>query len=319
MINNLILRPMSLFKLSNNKLLPIKEKKISLEKDIQALTEKNLENIFGYTFVSTELRIDTFRFDTLAWDDENNSFVIIEYKKDRNFSVVDQGFAYLSVLLNRKADFILEYNTKFPNKQLRKEDIDWSQSRVIFIAPYFTSYQINSINFRNMAFDLYEVKVYDNDTVEYKKIEASNPSESIDLVTKEESIENVTKEVKNYSVEDHFKESWNESREVFDILNERILAIDPNIELNPTKYYIGYRLRNKNIVSAIAHKYGIVLNLSRVRPEDLNDPEGRVKYIKNSLKFWNVHTSFVNVFSEEDVDYAIMLAKQVFKKFEENN
>ena len=41
--------------------------------------------------------------------------------------------------------------------------------------------------------------------------------------------------------------------------------------------------------------------------------------IKNSLKFWNVHTSFVNVFSEEDVDYAIMLAKQVFKKFEENN
>ena len=41
--------------------------------------------------------------------------------------------------------------------------------------------------------------------------------------------------------------------------------------------------------------------------------------IKNSLKFWNVHTSFVNVFSEEDVDYAIMLAKQVFKKFEEKN
>jgi len=41
--------------------------------------------------------------------------------------------------------------------------------------------------------------------------------------------------------------------------------------------------------------------------------------IKNGLKFWNVHTSFVNVFSEEDVDYAIMLAKQVFKKFEENN
>ena len=41
--------------------------------------------------------------------------------------------------------------------------------------------------------------------------------------------------------------------------------------------------------------------------------------IKNSLKFWNVHTSFLNVLSEEDVDYPIMLAKQVFKKFEENN
>lgn len=276
---------MSLFKISNKKLLPIKELKINLERDIQSLTEDNIEEIFGYTLVSSEFRIDTFRFDTLAWDSENKAFIIIEYKKDRNFSIVDQGFAYLSLLLNRKADFILEYNTRFPNKQLKKEDIDWSQSRIVFIAPNFTSYQINSINFKNMAFDLYEVKVYDNDTVEYDKIEASNPSESIDLVTREESIENVTKEVRTYSVEDHFKEDWTNSREIFNILSERILAIDPNIELNPTKGYIGYRIGNKNVVSALIHKSGINLNLSRVRPQDLNDPEKRVVYVKNSLRF----------------------------------
>jgi hypothetical protein len=39
------------------------------------------------------------RIDTLAFDDESKGFVIIEYKKDRNFSVVDQGMAYLKFLL----------------------------------------------------------------------------------------------------------------------------------------------------------------------------------------------------------------------------
>jgi hypothetical protein len=46
-----------------------------------------------------ELRIDTF-----AFDNESKAFVIIEYKKDRNFSVVDQGLAYLNLMLNNKDD-----------------------------------------------------------------------------------------------------------------------------------------------------------------------------------------------------------------------
>jgi len=63
-----------------------------------------------------------------------------------------------------------------------------------------------------------------------------------------------------------------------------------------------------------------MINNLILRPMSLFKPSNnKLLPIKNSLKFWNVHTSFVNVFSEEDVDYAIMLAKQVFKKFEENN
>jgi len=310
---------MSLFKLSNSKLLPIKEKKILLEKDIQALTENNLDSVFGYTFVSTELKIETFRFDTLAWDSEKNSFVIIEYKKDRNFSVVDQGFAYLSVLLNRKADFILEYNNKFPNKQLKREDVDWSQSRVIFIAPYFTSYQINSINFRNMPFDLYEFNLYENNTVAYSKIEANNPTESINTVVKSGEIEKISKEIKSYTIEEHFNEGWEKSRELFDIINAKILELDPNFSVIPTKQYIGYKLGSKLVLHIEAQKSGLMLKISRFMPKDLNDPEGRLAYIENSMKFWNVHTSYMKISLEDDIDYAMMLAKQVYKKFIENN
>lgn len=61
---------------------------------------------------------------------KNKAFVIIEYKQDKNFSVVDQGYAYLSAMLNNKADFILEYN-EARNEPLKRSSVDWSQSRII--------------------------------------------------------------------------------------------------------------------------------------------------------------------------------------------
>ena len=78
------------------------------------------------------------RIDTLAFDIENKSFVIIKYKIDQSFSVIDQGYAYLGLLLNNKAEFILEYNE---NKGLsvKRDDVDWSQSKGIFVSPQFTN------------------------------------------------------------------------------------------------------------------------------------------------------------------------------------
>lgn len=74
----------------NNKLTLIKEKRISKESEIQTLVENNLTEIFGLELVKSEFAIENFRFDTLAYDAEANTFVIIEYKSDQNYSVVDQ-------------------------------------------------------------------------------------------------------------------------------------------------------------------------------------------------------------------------------------
>ena len=93
-------------------------------------------------FVTTEFAIDTFRLDTLCFDDETNSFVIVEYKKGSSYSVIDQGYSYLSVMLNNKADFILEYNEK-QDRTLKRDEVDWSSSRVLFVSPAFNSFQKN--------------------------------------------------------------------------------------------------------------------------------------------------------------------------------
>ena len=86
-----------------------------LEKEIQSIVENNTNELFNLTFVKSEVVCENFRFDSLCWDEENNSFVIIEYKNSKSSSVIDQGYSYLSIMLNKKSDFVLEYNENMDN------------------------------------------------------------------------------------------------------------------------------------------------------------------------------------------------------------
>ncbi len=69
----------------------IKETSFKLEKEIQKLTEVNLSTVLKLEFIRSEFSLNQFRIDTLAFDKEANAFVIIEYKRDKTFSVIDQG------------------------------------------------------------------------------------------------------------------------------------------------------------------------------------------------------------------------------------
>jgi len=132
---------MEIFTKDGDSLKEITEIEFRLEKDLQTIVEKNLNQILGIDFVKSEFPLHKLRIDTLGFDRESNSFVIIEYKRDKSSSVVDQGLTYLSLMLNNKAEFILTYNENITKKSLRKDDVDWSQSKVIFVAQSFTPYQ----------------------------------------------------------------------------------------------------------------------------------------------------------------------------------
>lgn len=90
---------MKIFQSHNDSLSEIKSQNFALEKEIQTLTEKNLEKIFNLEFVETEFQIGDLRIDTLAFDHESNSFVIIEYKRGTSYSVIDQAMSYLALML----------------------------------------------------------------------------------------------------------------------------------------------------------------------------------------------------------------------------
>jgi hypothetical protein len=145
---------MQLFKNTSWKLTYIHENSFDLEKDLQKLTEENLELIFWLKFIATEFSLHEFRIDTLAYDEENKSFVIIEYKKGSSLSVIDQWYTYLGLMLDNQAHFVLEYNQK-SGKNYSVRDFNREWSRVMFVANGFTAYQrCNSLSCAFMIFIL---------------------------------------------------------------------------------------------------------------------------------------------------------------------
>ena len=82
---------MPIYAISNNVLSEIPVKDFALESEIQNLFETNLKVLMGLTLVKHEFSIKDKRIDTLAFDEQSRAFVIIEYKRNQNISVFDQG------------------------------------------------------------------------------------------------------------------------------------------------------------------------------------------------------------------------------------
>lgn len=302
---------MALFKIENNERLEnIKEEPFKLEKDIQSLTEKNLKSIFGLDFVKSEFSLNNFRIDTLAYDYDAGTFVIIEYKRDKNFSVIDQGYAYLSLMLNNKADFILEFNEN-SKETLRRNDVDWSQSRVIFISPSFTTYQKEAINFKDLPIELWEIKRYDNQTVNYNQIKTSGAQESVKTISRQdEAIEKVTKEIKVYTEDEHLEKGTEETKELYEILKSAILNLD-ELELKPKKKYIAF-VSGSNVVDIHIQKNALKMWLN-LQQGDLDDPKEIARDV-SSVGHWGNGDYEIVMRTDEELEYILSLIKQSLKK-----
>lgn len=302
---------MPLYSIKNDKLDRINKINFKLEKEIQKLTEDNLNEIFGLEFVRTEFQLNNLRIDSLAFDNETNSFVIIEYKRERNFSVIDQGYAYLALLLNNKADFILEYN-EHSKKILRKKDVDWSQSRVIFISPNFTHYQQQAIEFKDLPIELWEINKYSNNTILFNQLKSPETSESINTVSsKSKVVKKVSEEVKKYNEEDHLKRSSEEVKELYSDIKDRILNLSDNIEIKPLKVYIAFKVTT-NFIDIEFTKYYLKIWLN-LRKGILNDPKNMALDVSNRGHHGNGDYE-INLKPEDDLDYLMTLIKQSYQK-----
>lgn len=300
---------MALFKIEKS-LEYIKEKPFRLEKEIQDLTESNLKTILGLDFVKSEFALNNFRIDTLAFDKEANAFVIIEYKRDKNFSVIDQGYAYLSLMLNNKADFILEFNENF-DKTLKRNDVDWSQSRVLFVSPAFTNYQREAINFKDLPIELWEVKRFENNTVSYEQIQKAGAQESIKTISKtDQTIDNVAKEIKVYSEQEHLENSNEEIKELYEKMKNAILNFD-NIEVKPKKKYIAF-VSGRNVVDIHPQRKALKIWINMTIGE-LDDPKEITRDV-SSTGHWGNGDYELQINSDEHLEYILSLIKQSVRK-----
>lgn len=301
---------MSLFLLNGNKLNFIEEMPFKLEKDIQNLCESNLKEVFDLEFISSEFAIGNFRIDTLAFDKGSKSFVIIEYKRDKNFSVIDQGYAYLSIMLNNKSDFILEYNENC-KYNLKRNDIDWSQSKIMFISPSFTSYQREAINFKDLPIELWEIKRYSNQTISFNFISTSGAKESIKTISRGNTeIENVNKEIKVYTEDEHLLNIPDDIKELYEKFKYAILNISEDITIKPVKRYISFAAK-RNVVDICIQKKAIKIWINS-KFNQLDDPKKIARDVSNT-GHWGNGDYEIQVIDDENIEYIISLIKQSYK------
>ena len=302
---------MPLFKIGH-KLEHIKEVSFKFEREIQRLTEQNLQIVLRLNFIRSEFALNNFRIDTLAFDPETKAFVIIEYKRDKTFSVIDQGYAYLSLMLNNKADFILEYNES-QNQSLKRLDVDWTQSKVIFVAPFFTTYQREAINFKDLPIELWEVKKFENDTLSFEQLQKASAKESIKTISRsDDTVEAVSKEVKVYTEQDHLQKVDFETRELFENVKDRLLNMDDNITVQPKKQTIGFKIDNNIFCDVVLQGKGLKIYLN-LKSGDLQDQKNITRDVSN-VGHWGNGAYEIKLTDLEDIDYILSLLKQSLRK-----
>ena len=298
---------MNLYKTHSNDISTVKEKPFKLEKEIQSLFESNLNELMNLQLVKSEFSIKNKRIDTLAYDAQSNAFIIIEYKRSKNISVVDQGFTYLSLMLENKADFIVEYNETL-KQNLKRTDVDWSQTRVVFVSTGFTDNQKTATNFKDIAIELWEVKRYENNLISVNQIKKSKSAESIKPITSSNTeLQAVTKEIKVYTEEDHTANKTDDVIELYETFRDTILNFKEDIEIIPRKKRIAFK-GNRIICDILIQKSGIKLWVN-LKSGELDDSKNLMRDVSN-IGHWGNGDYELVIKNTDDLEYIMSLIKQ---------
>ena len=301
---------MILYNNSNASLKQVNEKSFKLEKEIQLIFENNLQEIMGLELVKSEFTIKNKRIDTLAFDKQTQAFIIIEYKRDKNYSVVDQGLTYLNLMLQNRAEFILTYNETLKDT-LHSKYIDWSQSRVAFVSPSFTENQISASDFKDFGIELWEIKQFENNFISINSIKKSSSAQSIKpLLENSEKLKEVKEHIKVYTEEDHFKNGSDFTIELYEKFKTSILNLADNIEIIPQKFYIAFK-KGSNISDIEIQKKGLKIFIN-AKKGSLSDPKNLVKDVSNIGHRGNGDYQ-IQIENDNDLEYIMSLIKQVIK------
>lgn len=301
---------MKLYQTNKNGLSVLKEYPFRLEREIQNIFEENLYEIMGLQLVKSEFSIKNKRIDTLAFDKQSQAFIIIEYKRDKNYSVVDQGLTYLNIMLQNRAEFILTYNETL-NEKLHSKDVDWTQSRVAFVSPSFTENQISASDFKDLGIELWEVKQFENNILSINSIKKSNAAQSIKpLLENNESFKEVKENIKVYTEEDHYKNGSDATIELYEKFKSAILNLADNIEILPQKFYIAFK-KGSNITDIEMQKKALKIFIN-AKFGSINDPKNIAKDVSNIGHRGNGEYQ-IQIENDNDLEYIMSLIKQVIR------
>ncbi|WP_106495753.1 DUF5655 domain-containing protein [Lentibacillus sp. Marseille-P4043] len=267
-----------LFRVDNNHIKELEGKAVAVEKSLQDTIERHLETFLAVRFLSSEYstgKKHAGRIDTLGID-ENNSPVIIEYKRSINENVINQGLFYLDWLLDHKAEFELMVMRRYGEEI--SINIDWSSPRLLCIAGGFTKYDEHAVQQINRNIELYQYKQYDEgflllDLVNATTAQTVHINDNISTDNKAKS--------KSKTVTEYIEQASTELTDRYEALKSYITALGDDVQIKVLKNYIAFK-RIKNFACIEVHpSTKKILMYLKVGPDKINLEPGFSRNVTN--------------------------------------
>lgn len=266
---------MPIFQIKGQTLSTISQDNFEREKELQSLIEKNLGPVFNCRFVASEFStgsVHAGRIDTLALSEENHP-VIIEYKKVESSELINQSLFYLHWLQDHQGDFEIAVQNAIGSDV----EVDWTDTRVICIAPNYKRYDIHAVQVMGANIELWKYRLFENSTLYLEEVfqasVASSPSMSHDgknpVMVEAGKKAAITRATATYTLEEHLGGKPERIQDLTLAVQEFVTDLDPAIEEVPKKHYIAYK-GSQNIVCVQVQQRRVLLHL-KLDPKTLDE------------------------------------------------
>jgi predicted transport protein len=280
---------MPLFAIDGHELQPVPQSNFLAEKALQRLVEGNLAPVFNCRLVASEFSTGELhggRVDTLALSEDSNP-VIIEYKKVESSELINQSLFYLAWIRDHRGNFEIAVQRALGPKTR----VDWSDVRVICLAPNYKKYDLHAVQMMGANIELWTYRLFNNSTVYFEDVlqksytQSGGVSKDIAIAGKNPIMVAAGKKAAlaratgTYSFDQHIQGKPEEIRQLARSVQEFIIKLDTAIEEVPKKLYIAYRI-SQNILCMEIQKQKILLYL-KLNPTKHSGPKGISRDVTN--------------------------------------
>jgi predicted transport protein len=268
---------MPLFSISSQWLTAVEQTNFSAEKDLQSLVEKNIQTVFNCRLVASEFPTGAQhagRIDTLALSEDHNP-VIVEYKKVESSDLINQSLYYLSWIHDHRGDFEIAVQRTLGSSV----KVDWSDVRVICIAPHYKKYDLHAVQVMQANIELWTYRLFKNQTIYFEEVLQISPSSSGTAGSEGKSPVMIsagkkaalTRKTASYSFEQHLKDRSEKIQDLIMAVHDFVIGLDPAIEVAPKKFYIAYK-SSQNIVCMETFSKNKLTLFLKLKPKEVPNP-----------------------------------------------
>ncbi len=307
---------MPLFQLNNTSLSAIAQSDFVDERTLQRLIEKNLKVVFNSSFVATEFRtgqVHAGRIDTLALSEDGNP-VIIEYKNVPSSELITQSLYYLAWIRDHHGDFEIAAQKALGADVV----IDWSEVRVICLAPSYKKYDLHAVQVMGANIELWTFRRFANDVIYLEEVFQRSVAQSAAIEDVKDPVmvaagkkAAVTKALGGWTFEKHLEGKPAVIAELVMEIQEFILGLDPTIEEAPKKLYIAYRSSQNIACVEVQHKK--ILMFLKLDPTQDAVPPGISRDV-SKIGHFGTGDLEVTIKTEADLELAKPFIKLAYDK-----